>query len=1082
MSRFYFVLRSFIHYRRANLIVAVGIIISTAVLTGGLIIGDSVKFSLLQITKHRLGQATHTINAGDRFFTLDLAKSVGTEGIISSTVLLSKAVAVAEGGENRVNKVQIAGIDSSFAGFMGSDLFTGMGRNEVIISQNLSQRLSVKPGDQILLRIQKESLIPMNAPFVSNEETYVPVTVTVKAVASVGQGGGFSLKNAQSTPFNVFVDIRRLNEWLGFTEKANTILLSTKKQTSDILKELKNRWEPADAGLSFREMDGTNETEILSERVFIDPPVYDAFGTLPGARNILTYFANSIEPLNGSATTPYSFISTLSPKLLKEDEIFINEWTADDLGVKPGDSIRLRYFVVGPLRQLEEKSAVFVLKKIVAMDDSLSDPTLMPFLPGLSDAGSCRDWEAGVPIDLDKIRDKDEDYWNRYRGTPKAFVSMDKAGEIWGNRFGNYTSVRFDKNKFSKRDFETFFRDRLQPESLGFVVLPVKEQGEFAASSGVSFSQLFIGLSFFLLVAAILLSALLYLLHIESRRQQIATLTSLGFKPSQVQNLLVSENIILGLVGGLLGVLMAVVYTRIVFAALNTLWNDIVRTNLLAIKLVPSTLFIGFAVGLLISILVGWLVIRKKLKQQVAEIRRKPLKKEHPLILLLKVVIASVFTLLSAGIVISQIFWPEGQNQSLFFISGGLMLAALLLFTDRFLREMEFKRKETFTLSGFYMRNLVRNRSRSLTVVVLFAIGTFLVISTGSNKKDLFINAGLKSSGTGGFSFFAETTIPILFDLNDPAKRSEESLAAVGQIVQCMKIDGDDASCLNLNRIANPAILGVAASELEGRFTFVSSIPELDKSHPWFSLDTVFADGSIPAIADQTVIQWGLGKKAGDVLSYINERGDTLRLKLVGGLAPSIFQGYVIIGSRNFLKEYPSHSGSSVFLAESDPGKTDEADRELSFAFRDYGWEPERAAQKLAEFNSVTNTYLSIFLALGALALILGTIGLAVVVARDIENRTREIALAEAVGFSKEQVFNSLFREYSLLLVAGLMIGLLTAVMATLPSFLSSGTDVSFRSILFISTVILVNGLGWIAALAWFPLRKRKLASFLSEE
>jgi putative ABC transport system permease protein len=40
MTRFKLALDSFIHYFKANLLIAIGISISTAVLTGGLIIGD----------------------------------------------------------------------------------------------------------------------------------------------------------------------------------------------------------------------------------------------------------------------------------------------------------------------------------------------------------------------------------------------------------------------------------------------------------------------------------------------------------------------------------------------------------------------------------------------------------------------------------------------------------------------------------------------------------------------------------------------------------------------------------------------------------------------------------------------------------------------------------------------------------------------------------------------------------------------------------------------------------------------------------------------------------------------------------
>ncbi len=93
------------------------------------------------------------------------------------------------------------------------------------------------------------------------------------------------------------------------------------------------------------------------------------------------------------------------------------------MGANVGDSIRLKYWQIGPLRKLIVKESDFILKQIVPMSRGWADETRMPNLPGLSDAGHCRDWEAGVPINLDAIRDKDEKYWDDYKGAPKAYVS-----------------------------------------------------------------------------------------------------------------------------------------------------------------------------------------------------------------------------------------------------------------------------------------------------------------------------------------------------------------------------------------------------------------------------------------------------------------------------------------------------------------------------------------------------------------------------------------------------------------------------------------------------------------------------------
>ncbi len=73
-----FAIRSFLHYLRFNLTVAIGVAISTAILTGGLIVGDSVRYSLEQSTRYRLGDARWAITTGDRFTTASLAALVNS--------------------------------------------------------------------------------------------------------------------------------------------------------------------------------------------------------------------------------------------------------------------------------------------------------------------------------------------------------------------------------------------------------------------------------------------------------------------------------------------------------------------------------------------------------------------------------------------------------------------------------------------------------------------------------------------------------------------------------------------------------------------------------------------------------------------------------------------------------------------------------------------------------------------------------------------------------------------------------------------------------------------------------------------
>ncbi|MEI6901461.1 MAG: ABC transporter permease, partial [Bacteroidota bacterium] len=507
------------------------------------------------------------------------------------------------------------------------------------------------------------------------------------------------------------------------------------------------------------------------------------------------------------------------------------------------------------------------------------------------------------------------------------------------------------------------------------------------------FSQLFLGLSFFLLLSAIILIALLFLLNLENRQSQIGTLIMLGFTRKQVSKMLLAEGALISVFGALIGLLIAVFYTQMIFKALNTLWWAVVRTSVLEIKLNLSTLVIGLVIGIVVSLAAILFSVYRSFKKQTVELQRQQGKPETGWVRFVKMTLMSVSLVISPLVVIYQLLFSGSINPGLFFLSGGLLLVGLLLIADRYFRRNQNKPHTGFSSADLTKRNSSRNLGRSITVEILFALGTFLVVSTGANRQNLFSKSNEKPSGTGGFLYFAETTVPVPYDLNDKDRRAKEGIQEKFSAAQFSKIDGDDASCLNLNRTSNPAILGVNPAMMDGRFTFADQILGVTDNDPWKALNAKSSDQVIPAIADQTVIQWGLGKSVGDTLFYRNESGDTLRLKLIAGLSPSVFQGYVLISNDNFLKNYHTSSGSNTFLIDGPSDKAKEIGQELKNVYRDFGWEMTSTTERLMEFNSVENTYLSIFMALGALGLILGTVGLAIVLARSILERKNEIAL-----------------------------------------------------------------------------------------
>nr|NQU94491.1 ABC transporter permease [Bacteroidota bacterium] len=264
--------------------------------------------------------------------------------------------------------------------------------------------------------------------------------------------------------------------------------------------------------------------------------------------------------------------------------------------------------------------------------------------------------------------------------------------------------------------------------------------------------------------------------------------------------------------------------------------------------------------------------------------------------------------------------------------------------------------------------------------------------------------------------------------------------------------------------------------------SFSGLLPGIDKVHSWLELEKMYRPDVIPAFADQTVITWGLIKKVGDTVEYVNENGEALKLVLVGGLANSIFQGNILISGRHFRQNFPSVSGSKIMLVDA-PDHTDPSaiQNTLNSYLPDYGVQVTNTVARLAEFNSVTNTYLTVFMFLGGLGVIIGTLGMAIVLLRNMLDRRQELALLLALGFKKSTVFKVIFYENLFLLLAGLTIGFLSAIIGILPSILSASFAMNTAFLIILVIVILLNGILWI----FLPLRmilKRVLISMLSSE
>lgn len=1119
------------HHWRTHLGVVLGAAIGTTVLAGALLVGDSVRASLQQLAKARLGQVTAALIGNDRFFNAKLAKAVATTSGAPMAAFLQLPGTVASGeGSARANRVQVMGVSPDFWLLGPTESAGGQHRvfeeiptGTVWLNEPLAEHLNARVGDSVVLRVPKPSLLSRDAPLSPTEDTAVALRLKIDRILSASEFGRFSFQASQLPSLNAFVSLTDLQEKLGIIHQANGMIsglreaegvssqsLTHQSRTITRLDEaFRAHATLADLGVQLLPL--TNgQSEVRTPRVFLDPPVIAAAqATKLEVMPILTYFSNELRVR--SRSTPYSMVTalppsqnlgvstgpslrTLLPDRFQDDEIIINQWLAEDLQAAPGDELEMAYYVVGTARQLVEHRRKFRVHSIVPMEGPAGDRTLMPDFPGMSNAENCRDWDTGFPIKTDAIREKDETYWKTYRGTPKAFVSLAAGQSMWTNRFGDLTALRFNA---ASAEVETKLRQRLDPATVGLSFTDVRAQAIAASSQGQDFGQLFLGFSFFLIVSALMLMTLLFRFSLEQRSSEMGILLALGFAPRQVRALLLSEGALLSLLGGAIGMVGGMGYARAMLYGLSTLWRSAVGTSMLIYDARLATLLIGALSSVVLAILTVFLSVRREAKRPARALLQETSGSEFESTTLAHGKGRGAFWLgvglflPAVGLTCYGLFDRKVATPEMFFGAATLLLSAGIAFVTWLLRRAAVPiAASDLTLMRLGLQNVTRRMGRSRAIIILLASGSFLIASIGIFRLDATTGQHLRASGTGGFAFVGESALPVIQDLNTSAGRDfynlDAKLLTNATFVPLRLREGDDASCLNLNRAQKPRLLGLNPDDLAQRkaFTF-AGVETQSAQQPWLLLNQKLANDEIPAIADANSIQWALGKKLGDTLPYTDEQGRVRRIRLVGAVANSILQGSLIISEENFVSLFPSESGYRFFLVDASPtiGSTTLSDlsKHLTRSLQDHGLELAPSVNRLNALNAVQNTYLNTFQILGGLGLLLGSLGLGLVVLRNVLERRTELGLLQALGVNRKRVLMLVLGEHGLLLTIGLVLGTFAACVAVLPAALTPGAPLPLGSlVLTLIGVGLFGGLATCTA-ALYALRGRLIDALRGE-
>ena len=326
--------RSLSHFWRIHLAVLLSVAVLSSVLTGVLIIGDSVRASLRNFTLDRLGRIDGVLTS-ERFFRETLAMQFSENRMFKARVdlaapaILITGAVVNPANEARASRVHLQGIDRRFLSLWiddtigyETDFIKKPSENpfpSLIVNQSLQKELKVEVGQSLLISFKRQNDVHPEFLFgqrsASSSLRTLRFTVT-KVIPDQGIGR-FGLRANQRIPLNAFAQLPVLQSALDQSGKVNSIFVANSAMATGSAPYmsqdgLRHVFKLGDLGLRFERREGYLSLE--SPQFLLNPHIVTAAKALARENSIsittiMTYLANEIS--TAKKTFPYSTITAL---------------------------------------------------------------------------------------------------------------------------------------------------------------------------------------------------------------------------------------------------------------------------------------------------------------------------------------------------------------------------------------------------------------------------------------------------------------------------------------------------------------------------------------------------------------------------------------------------------------------------------------------------------------------------------------------------------------------------------------------------------------------------------------------------
>lgn len=994
--------RSLSHRWTLSLLTILCLALASSVLLGAFLVGDSIRSGLRNRLVEPLRDVTHAWVSPSH---------VSAERAERDAALVIRYDGSAQNQEEAtLGGVTCWGIDERFIFLMDSAAWRPY-PGRAWVTQEVAEKLRLRVGDVFYLRLPDPKAPSAQAVFArkSPQDRTKEVQVKLGAVLPDRGMGRFDLVPTFGNMRGVFVSRSWLAQQLGVPDGGNVAVGSSPALVKGLTLQ--------DFGLSLHEARSAGGWVLHSEDLVLPEEQVQSALKVAGSRRVSIALADKLSSETSSAS--YGVAAWI-----EGEEPGINEWAAKDLKWSKDKPITTSLLVSRPDGSYGIYDASLSPTRFLPMKGLGGEPAFVPAISGVTDAKRVDDWDPPFPLDHQRITQRDEDYWDQHRAAPRLLLAREDLKSAWNGK-ETITGVWFPSG--SKKEIEAALITELT-KGLPEEAVNLREAAVKAAQGSTDMTSLILALGFFLLLAALGLAGSSFRLMVTQEAKSVALLGALGVSQSVIRRVFITEGLLLGVAGSLLGVAGGIFFASLSLGALGTLLRDTFPSGTLSLAVDPL-LCVACGVGSLAFVI--WPVMGG-LKEA----------KNLALIQTLRGGASLTLNTKTSGP------WVPWAASAVLFVGFGLTMSpptnslvvgfgafSLVMSGASWLLGRTFKPGKTLSFSRLLLRHCQESRSSLLLIFFLSGMAAFMLAAV-AGQADL--------KGVRDYRLILRTSIPMEISMATPEGRrrlgftDEELKTTEGiRVLSFLVGPGQDASCLNPAKPVKPRFIGLPYETAREHPFF------MDPKSAWITLTRSEPQNPAPALGDQDTVLWTLLSGVGKEMAWEGDRS----VRFTGLIKSSPLAREVMVSQADFQSVYPGITSPSLFVITPSAQSASEVrmlGETLQTALAPLGPEVTFAADEINRLKRVQLSYMALFFALGSFGLILGMAGSAFASAREVTARRQQYALMRALGLPSNR-----------LLRLALLPGILAGLGGTLAGLLCGGPSLFSTDLGFILAILL---------------------------